>query len=64
MAKEALKHPTKLAICGKVINTEKVADKTLAQFKQQLKQNGVEVSDERAEKVYKRIGGGKNRSTK
>lgn len=57
---ETKKHPTTLAICGKVINTANVADKSLKQFKQLLKQNGVAVSDERALKVYNRIGGGKN----
>lgn len=44
--------PTKLAIDGKVINIEKISEKTLAQFKAQLKQNGLTIDDARAEQVY------------
>lgn len=55
------KKPTKLAICGKVISIEKIGEKSLAQFKQQLRQNKLQVSDERAEKVYNALCGGINR---
>ena len=51
------KNPTKLAIAGKVIDVSKIADKTLAQFKAQLKQNGIVVSDERADKLYHHLRG-------
>ena len=51
------KKPTKLAICGKVISIEKIGEKSLAQFKSQLKLGKVSVSDERAEKVYAALGG-------
>ena len=48
-----------LAIDGKVINVAKIGEKTLAQFKQQLKQNGLEIDPERAASVYNSLGGGK-----
>lgn len=51
------KKPTKLAICGKVISIAKIGEKSLAQFKSQLKLAGVNVSDERVSKVYAACGG-------
>ena len=42
----------KLAIAGKVITFNDLENKSLAQFKQQLKMNKVDISDERAESVY------------
>ena len=50
--------PTKLAIDGKVISVEKIADKSLAQWKAQLKNAGLNVDDERAEKLYNYFKGG------
>lgn len=49
--------PKHLAIQGKVINVEKIGEKTLAQFKAQLKQNGVTLEDAHAERVYKNLRG-------
>lgn len=51
------KKPTKLAICGKVISIEKIGEKSLAQFKAQLKNAGVTASDEYAAHVYEQCGG-------
>lgn len=48
-----------LAIDGKVINVSRIGEKTLAQFKQQLKQNGLEIAPERLQSVYESLGGGK-----
>ena len=48
-----------LAIDGKVINVSRIGEKTLAQFKQQLKQNGLEIALERLQSVYDSLGGGK-----
>lgn len=45
----------KLFIDGKKVDVEKIADKTLPQFKAQLKQAGLSVSDERAESIYKTL---------
>ena len=59
MEKE-FKRTTTLAIDGKVINVAKIGEKTLAQFKQQLKQNGLEIDPERLQKVYDSLGGGKS----
>lgn len=59
MEKE-FKRTTTLAIDGKVINVAKIGEKTLAQFKQQLKQNGLEIDPERLQKVYDNLGGGKS----
>lgn len=55
-----IERPQTLAIDGKVINISKIAEKTLAQFKQQLKQNGLTIDDARAESVYNACGGGKS----
>lgn len=46
------KKPTQLAIDGKVISIEKVAEKSLAQWKAQLKLAGLTIEDERAEFLY------------
>lgn len=46
------KRPTKLAICGKVISIEKIGEKSLAQWKNQLKLSKVDISDAEAERVY------------
>ena len=55
-----IERPQTLAIDGKVINIFKIAEKTLAQFKQQLKQNGLTIDDARAEKLYIALAGGKS----
>lgn len=58
--KKEFKRPQTLAIGGKVINVSRIGEKTLAQFKQQLKQNGLEIDPERAAKVYDSLFGGKS----
>ena len=47
----------RLAIAGKVITFNDIENKSLAQFKQQLKQNKVEIADETAERLYKNLRG-------
>ena len=42
----------KLAIAGKVITFNDIESKSLAQFKQQLKQNKAEIADETAERLW------------
>ena len=42
----------RLAIKGKVITFNDIENKSLAQFKQQLKQNGVVVEDETAHRLW------------
>lgn len=44
--------PTQLAIDGKVISIEKIGEKSLAQWKAQLKLAGLTIEDERAEFLY------------
>lgn len=51
------KKPSKLAICGKVISVDKIGEKSLAQFKSQLKLAGVEADAAYIEHVYNAIGG-------
>lgn len=51
------KTPTRLAIAGKTINIEKIGEKTLAQFRQQLKQNGVTIDDTTSERLYLNLRG-------
>lgn len=46
------KRPTQLAIDGKVISIEKIGEKSLAQWKAQLKLAGLTIEDERAEFLY------------
>lgn len=49
--------PKKLAICGKVISIEKIGEKSLAQWKAQLKNAGVTADAAYIEHVYKQCGG-------
>ena len=42
----------RLAICGKVITFNDIQSKSLAQFKQQLKQNGVTIEEETAHRLW------------
>lgn len=51
------KTPTRLAIAGKTINIEKIGEKTLAQFRAQLKQNGVIIDDAASERIYRNLRG-------
>lgn len=46
------KRPTKLAIDGKIVSIEKIGEKSLAQWKAQLKLAGLTIEDERAEYLY------------
>lgn len=46
------KRPTQLAIDGKVISIEKIGEKSLAQWKAQLKLAGLTIEDARAEFLY------------
>ena len=57
------KKVTKLAIGGKVISIEKIADKSLEQWKAQLKNAGLTIEDARAEKLYRYFKGGSNKGT-
>lgn len=54
-----IKRPTKLAIDGKVIDISRIAEKSVAQFNAQLKQNGIVLTEERLQSVYNACGGGK-----
>ena len=47
-----MEKPKKLAIRGKVINIEKINEKSQAQFAAQLKQNGIVLEAEELEKLY------------
>ena len=49
--------PTKLAIDGKIISVEKIAEKSLAQWKAQLKNAGLTIDDARAEKLWLNLRG-------
>lgn len=51
------KKPTKLAICGKVISIEKIGEKSLAQWKAQLKNAGISADAAYIEHVYNQLGG-------
>lgn len=51
------KRPTKLAICGKVISIEKIGEKSLAQWKNQLRLCGVSVDEATAERLYLNLRG-------
>lgn len=44
--------PKVLGIQGKLISVEKIGEKTKAQFAEQLKQNGIVLSDEHLQSVY------------
>lgn len=54
MATEQVR-PKLLAIDGKVINIEKIADKTKAQFNAQLKANGLAIEEARLDSLYKAL---------
>ena len=47
-----MEKPKRLAICGKVINIEKIGEKSQAQFEAQLKQNGIVLEAEELETLY------------
>ena len=51
------KKPTKLAIGGKVIDIKVIGEKTLEQFKEQLKRNGIVLEDAHAEKLWLNLRG-------
>lgn len=51
------KKPTKLAICGKAISIEKIGEKSLAQWKAQLKNEGISVDATTAERLYLNLRG-------
>ena len=53
-----IERPQTLAICGKVVNISKIGEKTFAQFKAQLKQNGVVADDAYLQHVYDDCAGG------
>ena len=53
-----IERPQTLAICGKVVNISKIGEKTFAQFKAQLKQNGVIADDAYLQHVYDSCNGG------
>ena len=53
-----IERPQTLAICGAKINISKIGEKTFAQFKAQLKQNGVEADEEYLHHVYDACNGG------
>lgn len=54
MAQE-IKKPTTLAICGKIVNIEKIFEKSQAQFAAQLKANGIELPAAELEALYNRL---------
>ena len=45
----------KIAIAGKVITFSDMDKKSLKQFEQQLKQNGVTVTDDQAKMIYDQL---------
>ena len=45
----------KLAIAGKVIDVTKIGDKSLAQFRDQLRRNNVNIPEEQFEIIYTRL---------
>lgn len=51
------KKPTKLAIGGKVISIEKIGEKSLAQWKAQLKNASISVDEATAERLYLNLRG-------
>ena len=53
----ATKKPTKLAIGGKVISIEKIGEKSLAQWKAQLKNAGISVDEATVERLYLNLRG-------
>lgn len=55
-----IERPQTLAIDGKVINISRIGEKSVAQFAQQLKRNGVVLDAARLQSVYDACGGGKS----
>lgn len=51
------KKTTKLAIGGKVISIEKIGEESLAQWKAQLKNEGIDVDATTAERLYLNLRG-------
>ena len=47
----------KLAICGKVISIEKIGEKSLAQWKSQLKLAKIDIDDATAERLWLNLRG-------
>lgn len=45
----------KLAICGKIIDMSKIAEKSAAQFRDQLKRNGIILSDDQFDDLWKHV---------
>lgn len=45
----------KLAICGKTIDISKIAEKSAAQFRDQLKRNGIVLTDEEFDAIWAQI---------
>ena len=52
---QEIKKPTKLAICGKIVNIEKILEKSQAQFAAQLKANGIELPTAELETLYNHL---------
>lgn len=52
-----MKKSTKLAIGGKVISTEKIGEKSLAQWKEQLENAGISVDANTVERLYLNLRG-------
>lgn len=44
-----------LAICGKMVDVSKFAEKSKAQFRDQLRRNGVELDDAAFEMLYEHM---------
>lgn len=51
------KKPTKLAICGKVISIEKIGEKSLAQWKSQLKLSKIDICEAAIVSLYNKLHG-------
>lgn len=45
----------KLAICGKIIDISKIAEKSAAQFRDQLKRNGITLTDEMFNALWENV---------
>lgn len=54
MAQEIQK-PTKLAICGKIVNIEKILSKSKAQFINQLRFVGIDLPEDELGVLYDRL---------
>lgn len=55
VVKPFLINPVKLGINGKVMDISDIREMTLQDFVARLQENGVSVSDERAERVYNQM---------